>query len=310
MSAWPFEIPRFMIEANIRVHGDRGRRWAADLPGLLASLMFRWSLAPQAPFANLSYGYVLPVTCGDGTPAVLKLGLPDEEFRFQADALRAFDGRMSVRLLDADIEAGALLLERLQPGEVLASLGDDAGETSAAARVMRGLWRPAPPDLTFPSMGDWLDGMRNEAREEERVYPGDLAWLWRALDLAVDLLKESSTEVLLHGDLHHDNILSSSRETWLAIDPKGVTGDPAWEVAPFLYNNVASTAGETEWRRLARRRIDQFADELALDRHRLYACSAVRSSLSAGWSLGSGHKPTELVIRPDVICADELFGCP
>jgi streptomycin 6-kinase len=71
----------------------------------------------------------------------------------------------------------------------------------------------------------------------ERARPGEmLSALARAERLSADLLESAATEVLLHGDLHHFNILSARREPWLCIDPKGMRGHPGYEVGPFLLN--------------------------------------------------------------------------
>ena len=112
--------------------------------------------------------------------------------------------------------------------------------------------------------------------------------------------KPNAPEVVLHGDLHHDNILSSG-DGWLAIDPKGVLGDPAWEVGPYLYNNLPDTAGEGSWRATIRRRADQFAAELGLDRRRIYGCSKAYAALSCAWSLDEGGRPKLMAKRLAVI---------
>jgi streptomycin 6-kinase len=111
-------------------------------------------------------------------------------------------------------------------------------------------------------------------------------------------------EVLLHGDLHHDNLLAAERAPWLAIDPKGVLGEPVWEIAPFLYNRLRPRP-EAEWGRLIRRRAERLAELLGLDRRRVFACAAVRSALSAWWMLEEGGV-LEREARPALVCTDEL----
>jgi streptomycin 6-kinase len=89
---------------------------------------------------------------------------------------------------------------------------------------------------------------------------------------------------VLHGDLHHENVISSG-DAWLCIDPKGVIGEAAWEIGPFLYNNLGGEDGETSWRSIIRSRADHFASELDLDKSRVHACAAVYAALSASWAL-------------------------
>ena len=91
----------------------------------------------------------------DGTEVVLKLGVPNPELTTEIAALRLYDGYGAARLLDADVEAGFLLLERLRPGTPLVEVADDAQATAIAAGVMRKLWRPVPPEHPFPDVRRW-----------------------------------------------------------------------------------------------------------------------------------------------------------
>ncbi|HLH71723.1 MAG TPA: aminoglycoside phosphotransferase family protein [Chloroflexota bacterium] len=99
-------------------------------------------------------------------------------------------------------------------------------------------------------------------------------------------LSASSVEsVLLHGDLHQGNILSAEREPWLAIDPKGVVGEPICETGPLLLNKLPPRLDSAQTRRLLARRVDQLAEELGVDRDRLRAWGVIRAVMSAFWSL-------------------------
>jgi len=113
--------------------GEPGRQWLSALPALLEDCARRWSLTLAPPFPNLTFNYVAPVALSDGTEAVLKVGVPNNELHAEAAALRAFDGRGSVRLLESDADAGVLLLERLRPGVVLTTLADEANDDEATA---------------------------------------------------------------------------------------------------------------------------------------------------------------------------------
>jgi streptomycin 6-kinase len=102
----------------------------------------------------------------------------------------------------------------------------------------------------------------------------------QAETLFAELLASAAEPVLLHGDLHHQNILAAEREPWLAIDPKGLIGEPAYEVGALLRNQLhmpADTSG------LLARRVDQFAGELGLDRQRLLGWGLAQAVLSAWW---------------------------
>jgi streptomycin 6-kinase len=88
--------------------------------------------------------------------------------------------------------------------------------------------------------------------------------------------------ILLHGDLHHYNILSAQRQPWLALDPKGLAGEPAYDIAQMLLNPMDIDA--ELHRQLIPRRIDQLASELGLDRQRLIQLGMTHAVLSGWWS--------------------------
>ena len=269
--------------------GEPGRLWLRDLPALLEDCARRWSLTLAPPFPNLTFNYVAPAVREDGTETVLKVGVPNKELRSEAATLRVFDGRGSVRLLDADPVAGLLLLERLRPGTVLTTLADEAHDdaaTAIAASVMRGLWRPAPPGHDFPTVGDWGEGFaRLRVRFDGGTGPLPEARVEEAETLFAELLASSAPPVLLHGDLHHDNILSAQRQPWLAIDPKGLVGEPAYEVGALLRNLWADRHTHQNPGRLLERRAHQLADALDLDRARVRGWAVAQAVLSAVWGV-------------------------
>lgn len=296
-------IPDSLLNTTRDERGDKGLAWLQHVPAIVHECARRWSLDVGWPFDNLSYNYVAQAMRADGTPAVLKVCFVEPEFFAAAEALRIFDGRASVRLLECDPKRGAMLLEHVEPGRPVTVLADDIAETVAAASVMRRLWRPAPPaGHGFPLASDWLAAASDPKAlvATKAKYP----WIEGVVARAGEFASEPAEAMLLHGDLHHDNILSSDRDEWLAIDPKGVVGEPAWEISPFLMNKLPPDS--TAWPRVLRRRADQLSDELSLDRERVYAWSAVRSLQSAFWSLRDSVRLWEVAL----FCAEELGRGP
>ncbi len=285
-----FTIPEPLIGRAIDIHGEAGRAWADRLPATLAECGERWSLAIAPPFPNLSYNYAAPATRADGTAVVLKACFPDQAFIREAEALRLFAGRGAVRLLAADPTQGVMLLERLAPGVPLRALEDDVQATSIAATVMRQLWRPMPTDHPFPTIADWAAGIaRYQARFRDTPGPIPAALASEAARLFAELLASQADPVLLHGDLHHDNILQASREPWLAIDPKGVVGEPAYDTGALLRNPEELFTAPHPARILARR-VAQLADELDLDRARIRGWAVAQAVLASLWSFEDhGH---------------------
>lgn len=264
---------------------DGGKQWLKDLPFLIAECEVRWDLTVGRPFRELSYNYVAPAALADGTEIVLKLGVPREELHTEIAALRHYHGRGICRLLDADVEEGVLLLERLQPGGMLTAVAkeDDDKATHIGAQVMKNLWRPAPVKHNFPTLAEWFEGLaeiRPYFHGETGPFPPHLVEI--AESLVEALFSDEAPMVLLHGDLHHYNILQSNREPWLAIDPKGIVGDPAFEVAAFIRNPLDLP----DWPQLEQvvsRRLDIFTEQLAIDRQRLIQWCLAFELLSNWW---------------------------
>jgi len=229
--------------------------------------------------------------------------MPDHDFLCEAEALRVFEGEGCASLLAVDREAGAMLIERVEPGKEVHTLEDDVAETSAVAAVMRALQRPYSGLFPFPNAVEWINDALDPSAipKLKQTHP----WIEKALGRIAEIASEPYEELLLHGDLHHGNVLSATRAPWLAIDPKGVIGDPAWELAPFLFNRLERYP-HADWPSIIRRRADQFADELSLDRQRVYAWSAVRAIQSAWWSLRDEPSYDGPIYEGSIVCAMAL----
>jgi streptomycin 6-kinase len=301
------KAPAGLVRTLTSLYGLKGLEWLERLPSLLAECERRWSVTALAPFPNLSYNYVAPVVGADGQELVLKLGVPNPELRTEIEALRAYDGRGCVRLLAVDPDQAALLLERLRPGTPLSACSDDEQATSVAARLMRQLWRPVPPHHSFPTVARWAAGLgRLRDRYAGTTGPLPAHLVERAEVLFAGLLALPVEPVLLHGDLHHDNILAAERQPWLAIDPKGVVGDPAYEVGALLHNPFPQLFSWPDLGSVLARRVDQLAEELGFDRERVAGWGLAHAVLAAWWCLEDGTPGWERLM----VCAEWLAALP
>jgi streptomycin 6-kinase len=266
------------------VYADAGRAWIDRLPSIIAACAERWSLEVQPPFP-LSYNYVAPCRCQDGACVVLKVGYPSKEFFNEMAALRHFDGHGIAALIEGDETLGAMLIERLEPGDLLDARIDDVAATSAAAGVMRNLWRPLPATHSFPTVGDWGKGFeRLRTAFAGGTGPFPEALVAQAEELFASLSATAAESALLHGDLHHGNILSARRAPWLAIDPKGLAGEPAYETGALLRNPAPDFSDWPDAAVATARRVAQLADELGFDRDRVRGWGVAQAVLSAWWT--------------------------
>jgi streptomycin 6-kinase len=196
----------------------------------------RWSLTLQAPFDGdeVSCAWVAPATRADGTPAVLKLGMPHMEAEHEIDGLRFWAGDPTVRLLEADDELGAMLLERCEPGTWLRLLPEPEQDVVVAA-LLRRLWRTPAGPHPFRPLASMTAFWSRETLADARRWP-DAGLVREGLRLFEELPGSAAVQVLLATDLHAGNILSARREPWLVIDPKPFVGDPAYDATQHLFN--------------------------------------------------------------------------
>ncbi|MCS6826928.1 MAG: aminoglycoside phosphotransferase family protein [Caldilinea sp.] len=277
---------------NIRnTFGEKGEHFLQELPALLDACAQRWQLTLGPPFDNLSYNYVAPAVRADEEEVVLKLGVPHRELWSEIEALTFFAGRGCVRLFDADAVCGALLLERLRPGHGLRTLVEKADDlaTAVIAEVMEALWHPAPSEHTMLTIEAWareLETLRPAFDGGCGPFPPHL--VEAAEHLFPELLASSGPAVVLHGDLHHENILATGEGGWLAIDPKGVIGEREFEAYAMLRNPLGWPLAQPNPARVLKRRIDRLAERLGLDRERMRLWAVAQCVLSAWWDYGEG----------------------
>ncbi len=244
-------------------HQEGGQSWIESVPGVAAEVAELWALRELGePFADSSVSLVLPAELPDGRPVVLKLQFPHRESDHEADALELWSGEGAVQLVARDADRNALLIERCLPGIHLSTKRSDEA-ISVLAGLLPRLSKPAGKPYT-------------PLREEAALWRQELAGRWEAagrpferqlLDAACEALRDladtQGEQVLLHQDLHGDNVLAAEREPWLAIDPKPLVGEQELAVAPIVRSY--------EWghsREAVLKRLDQLTSELGLDRER------------------------------------------
>ena len=230
-------------------------------------------------------------------------------------ALQAWGGAGAVELLVWDIEAGAMLIERALPGEELtriAEQGSDEEATAIACDVMRHLPKPNPGEQTFPRrntaatyIGDPADRAADLPRLRERYDGGTGPFPEPIVDRAEaafrEMISSQGPQVLIHGDLHHENLLSAEREPWLVIDPHGMIAEAEYETYALL-KNPTGVAHWPDVEKVTRRRIDQIADLLGYDRRRIVGWGIAGAVLSAWWTLeGHGFDYEDDLVMAEII---------
>lgn len=283
----------------VRAFADRGPEWAAfadRLPGLLRDLIARWQLVVTGPSLHGYCSLVVPVD-SDGEPAMLKLGFPDEESEHEALGLQQWAGAGAVRLIRADPRHQALLLERLHPEDLTSIDVPEACEL--VARLYGRLHVPAHGRMR--ALTHYVERWTEDLRGLPPGAPVPHRLVQQAVSLGQDFLADpASVGTLIHTDLHYENVLAADREPWLVIDPKPVSGDPHYEVAPMLWNRWDEVIASDDVRREVRQRFHALVDVAGLDEDRARDWVVVRMVHNALW---------EIQDHPSAPDADYLTMC-
>ena len=297
-------------------HSWRG--WLEQVPDQVASCVERWELtiAGELP---LSHSYVVAVERADGRPCVLKLQ-PTEVPELPGPAREVLGlrlaGPVAVEVVEEDVASGALLLERALPGTTLGPLAaqDDDAATTSLATVIRAYGRRIDTGslglCPFEELAEAFERFdRNPhggiARRKAAATAGSRLSIVLGVDelgtaveavrsarhtaerVLAELTADPSEPHLLHGDLHHGNVLDDERRGPLVIDPWGLYGDRAADVAPALHNPLEIVTGAADVDALIRRRLAIYAEILEIDLERLTAWCYVYVAIRALWAIES-----------------------
>lgn len=276
-------IPAKFNEKIIGAYGESAKAWLETLADRTQTILDQWDLMFEADVPNLSYNYVIKVVDSNETPLILKLGVPNSDFRNEINSVQEYDGRGFARLLKADPEQGTMLLERVEPGTMLSAELDEELVIQQFIHVWKAIRRPLPEGFVFPTIMNWADGLkRYEDRYIDRDGPISMEFVGLARDYFQEINETSAGPELLHGDLHHENILYSEQRGWIAIDPKGLAGDPYYDVVSFLINHLHTKADP---KALLKRRVDIVCTELGFDRERFLKAAVAMATLYACWGV-------------------------
>jgi streptomycin 6-kinase len=259
--------------------------WLERVPDLVKECVDEWGLRLGEPYVAGAAGYTARADLPDGTPAVLKLIFPHREAEHEAEALKVWDGDGAVRLFAEDKDRWAMLIERCEPGTQLAELDADAALDVLIGLLPR-LWRNAaePFRPLVEEAAWWIEYLPREWERSGRSVDR------RLVDAAVEALQTLSVsqgeQVLLHQDLHGENVLAAQREPWLTIDPKPLIGEREFAVASIVRSFELGHS-----KRDVHNRLDRLTSELGLDRERARGWTIGQTM---AWAFDSTYHPTHV----------------
>ena len=275
------DVPEAFACRIEQAEGIAGRAWLAELPGRFAALIERWDLVADGSPRHGGMSLVLPVRRG-AEPLALKVAWLNDATVNEALALGWWDGRGTVRLMDALPDEGALLLERLDPERSLASVGLDEAAT-VTGELIRELAIPVGPPMT--TFSDEIAGII--ATVEKRWLAQGRPLDRRALDGVMTLalgLPVGKDYLMVNRDLWDDNVLASTRRPWVVIDPQPLAGPPEYALSPSLLRRIDQMASPDD--------LDRFIERACaagdLDRDLVVRSAAVRIADYWLWAMSTG----------------------
>ncbi|WP_225833484.1 aminoglycoside phosphotransferase family protein [Streptomyces sp. NK08204] len=282
------EVPETFVRCTVEREGEPGSAWLAELPSIVEELLGSWGCVPDGGVMHGGVGLIVPVRRREGVAAVLKVSFPHPGNVHEPDAFTAWGGRGAVLLHERDDERFAMLLERGRTS-TLAEVEDGDEVVTVAARLSRRLAVPAPPGL--PRLRDEADAWEEQLRKDA----GELTHTMsrRAVDAALATVRElgrAQPDLLVHGDLHARNILRADREPWLAVDPKGRAGDPAYDAGTLLMSRAFTLLAADDMRMAVHRVLDVFAGAAELDRVRVWRWAQFHAVRAAFWGRRHGFR--------------------
>ncbi|WP_327317134.1 aminoglycoside phosphotransferase family protein [Streptomyces sp. NBC_01235] len=289
------DVPETFVRATVDREGEAGADWIARLPSLLGELTDHWGCVPDGDVVHGGVGIVVPVVWGGATPAVLKVSFPHPGNVHEPDAFAAWGGQGAVRLYERDDSRFAMLLERVRASS-LAEVEDTDEVAVVAGRISRRLAVPAPPG-GLPRLRDMADGWERQLLCDQKEF--DDALSARAVDAALGTVRElghAQPDLLVHGDLHARNVLRAEREPWLAVDPKGWVGDPAYDGGTLLKAlglrmlDVGLDDEPERLRSAAHRILGLFSEAAGLDRERVGRWAQFHLVQAAFWGRRHGFR--------------------
>ncbi|MFF1922045.1 aminoglycoside phosphotransferase family protein [Streptomyces sp. NPDC058221] len=282
------EVPEAFARNTVGREGEPGAAWLAELPGIVEVLLGRWGCRTDGEVLHGGVGVIVPVRRQDGATAVMKVSFPHPGNVHEPDAFVAWGGHGAVLLHERDDERFAMLLERVRTS-TLAEVESKDEVVTVAGLINRRLAVPAPPGLPrLREQADaWEAQLREDAGELTHTLPGCV------VDAAVATVRElghDQPDVLVHGDLHPRNILRADREPWLAVDPKGCAGDPAYDGGTLLKSLAVTLVEADDLRKAVHRIVDVFAEAAEVDRERVRRWAQFHAVQAAFWGRRHGFR--------------------
>ena len=223
----------------------------------------------------------------DHGAVVLKISGPHNERFTEIEALERYGGHLACRALEVDYDSAAVLLEKLNPGMMLKVHPDVNERLRIGTEMIAKLPIPVDREHGFPDYADWVDNAARKTRAAYRPPPRMDALIDSMVEIFHEICPPGTPGVLLHGDLHHENILQAG-DSWKIIDPQGVIGPAFMESARFIQNHVINDDGLDH--HLLTHTVTYIAEHLGETKRSIAAALFILNVLSTCWGLEMNYE--------------------
>jgi len=223
---------------------------------------------------------------------VLKIGKPSSrEIYTEFNTLCQYDGRRFCRVFEADIESGVILEECVKPGNPLRDESSLDTRLSVFCSLFNDMHITPIQEEIYPTYTEWV-GRITEYMSKRQDCKELYLHMKKAKDICLSVSSLYSQKMLLHGDFHHDNILLSNNGEYIVIDPKGVIGDPVFDVPRFILNEFDDEITTELYKKISDI-IGIFEIKLNIPHDVLKQCLYVETTMGVCWSVEDGATPEE-----------------
>jgi len=249
-----------------------------------------WALSDFQFIPSFSANLVMKCHSTRYGSAVLKMGNP-AYLTAEYYTLRQYHGRRFCQVFEADVENGVILEARVRPGRSLRGEGSLHTRLSIFSSLYQDLHIPPAHTGIYPAYNEWVRritsymSMREDCKE---LY----LYMKKAEEICLSVAARYAQQMLLHGDFHHDNILLSDNEEYMIIDPKGVIGDPVFDVPRFILNEFEDEK-TPELQAKIIEIISVLEKTLGIPNEILKQCLYIETAMGACWSVEDGSTPEE-----------------
>lgn len=277
-------IPQYYKNKIEHGFGEYGEKWLDGLQEKVNRAIQKWRLTEFSTSDKLTYNFIGCAKSPDYGDIILKIGLIPKEFLIEAKTLTIFNGCNVCKCFDMDEEIGAMLLERILPGNDINSIKNDEERFNIAGKLISSIPVNISNSEEFPTYSQWINRAFNNAKQIEEISSKITPKIDTASRFFSQIENENRLLMLLHGDLNHTNILCGKANEWKAIDPHGVIGPSCMEVGRFMINQFRAIA-DSEKIECLDKMAAIFGEYLGESKETIVKCAFIDFILSTCWDI-------------------------